>query len=1074
MRRVQFVMLAAGLMLAVTTGLGQSQSGNRMNADAFKGLELRNLGPVLSTGRIADVEVDPNNPTRYFAATAVGGLWKSDNRGNTWHSVFDDGGSFNMCCVVIDPKNSNNVWLGTGENSVPRSATYGDGVYKSTDGGETFTRVGLEKSEHIGNIKIDPRNSDVVYVAAQGPLWSAGGDRGVYKTTDGGKTWKAIFTVSPDTGANDVAIDPNNPDVLYASMWQRRRGVGQMIGGGPESGLFKSTNAGGTWTKLTKGLPAGDVGRIALGVDPKAKPTRVYALLNGLQGESGFYRSDDAGVSFERMGAPFGKPGVPENAPACDQPAGRRGGGAPAAPPAAAPTGGAANPATPPAGAAAAATPPAGAGRGRGRGAQATPPAGAAGAGAAAQAGAAGAGAAGAQGAPPAGRGGGRGCATGAYCGGDPGYYQEIFVDPIRPDTIWSANTNLEWSHDGGRCWSPVPNMGSVHVDFHSVWADPKDRLHLIVANDGGAYESWDEGKTWRHFDNLPVTQFYRVAVDDAQPFYNVCGGAQDNESQCGPSRTINRVGIRLSDWWMIGGCDGFTSRIEPGDPNIVYTSCQSGGVSRLDLRTGVNKPIHPGQGGIVLPNPDYPAPPAADATGAGAGGAGAAGGGRGGRGAGDSTNWDAPYIVSPFSPSRLYWASNRVYRSDDRGDHWIPISPNLSKNLDYRVIPIMGKVWDPDTTVAFHNATTDLSNIVTIDESPLMEGLIYVGTDDGLVQVTEDGGKTWRKTEKFADFPGGIYVTSVRASPRDANVVFATLNNWQRGDFKPYIVRSDDRGKTFKSINGDFPADRTDAWSIVQDHVNGNLLFVGAEFGLFFSVDGGTHWVQLKGGLPTIQVRDLTIQKRESDLVLGTFGRGFYVLDDYSALREVTPEAMSQEAALFPLRHAYAFDELGYPQAAWGNYTTPNPPSGATFTYNVAPNFSGNLVMTISDESGRDVCRMNVPKDDGLHRVTWNLRVTQPGQGGGRGGGGGGGGGGRGGGGNTIACAPLGAAANPPAPAGQQLAGGGGGGGRGGAVPMVATGRYTATLGKLDGDKATAVGKAQAFQVLPLPAKNW
>jgi photosystem II stability/assembly factor-like uncharacterized protein len=1051
----------------VTIGFGQS--GNRMTADAFKGIELRNLGPVLSTGRVADIEVDPNNPTRYFAATAVGGLWKSDNRGNTWHSVFDNGGSFNMCCVVIDPKNSNNVWLGTGENSVPRSATYGDGLYKSTDGGETFTRVGLERSEHIGNIKIDPRNSDVVYVAAQGPLWSAGGDRGIYKTTDGGKTWKAIFTISPDTGANDIAIDPNNPDVLYASMWQRRRGVGQMIGGGPESGFFKSTNAGATWTKITKGLPAGDVGRIALGVDPKAKPTRVYALLNGLAGESGFYRSDDAGLSFERMGAPYGKPGAPEGtASPCDNPAGRRGGGAAAAD-AAAPTGAAANPATPPAGAAAA--PPAGRGA-RGRGAQtATPPANAAAqAGQAGAAGAGAAGAAGAQGAPPAGFGGRGGCAVGAYCGGDPGYYQEIFVDPIRPDTIWSANTNLEWSHDGGRCWSPVPNMGSVHVDFHSVWADPKDRLHILVANDGGAYESWDEGKTWRHFDNLPVTQFYRVAVDDAQPFYNVCGGAQDNESQCGPSRTMNRVGIRLSDWWMIGGCDGFTSRIEPGDPNIVYTSCQSGGVSRLDLRTGVNKSIRPG-GANLIPNPEYPAPPPEAAGAGGRGGGGGGGGGRGG--GGDRTNWDAPYIISPFSPARLYWGSDKLYRSDDRGDHWMVISPDLSRNLNPDVIPIMGKIWARATTVAYNNATTPLSNIVSVDESPLMEGLIYVGTDDGLLQVTEDAGKTWRRTEKFADFPEGIYVTSVRASPRDSNVVFATLNNWQRGDFKPYIVRSDDRGKTFKSINGDFPSDRMDAFSIVQDHVNGNLLFVGAEFGLFFTVDGGNHWVQLKGGLPTIQVRDLAIQKRESDLVLGTFGRGFYVLDDYSALREVTPEAMNQEAALFPLRHAYAFDELSYIQAAWGNYTTPNPPSGATFTYNVGSNFSGNLVMTIADENGRDVCRMDVPKTDGLHRVTWNLRVSQPGQGGGRGGGGGGGGGGRGGGGNTIACAPIGAAANAqPAPAAGP--GGGGGFGRGGATPMVANGRYTATLGKLDGDKATAVGKPQSFQVLPLPAKNW
>jgi photosystem II stability/assembly factor-like uncharacterized protein len=1012
MRRVQWLFVLTLVVLAVAVGSGQGPGVNRLTADVFKGLELRGLGPTLSTGRVADIEVDPNHSNVYWVASAVGGLWKSVNRGNTWTSVFDDGGSFNMSCVVVDPKNSDVVWLGTGENSNPRSATYGDGVYKTTDGGKTWTRVGLEKSEHIGNIKIDPRNSDIVYVAAQGPLWSSGGDRGVYKTVDGGKTWKAVFTVSADTGANDVAIDPNNPDVLYASMWQRRRGVGQMIGGGPESGIFKSTNAGAAWTKLAKGLPAGDVGRIALGVDPKARPTRVYALLNGQAGESGFFRSDDAGVTWERMGAPYGKPGAP-----------------------------------------AAANPPA---------AQGPPAAGGGGAG-------------GAGGGGAGGRGGGRGgCAAGAYCGGDPGYYQEIFVDPIRPDTIWSANTNLEWSRDGGKSWNPVPNMGSVHVDFHDVWSDPKDLNHIMVANDGGAYESWDEGKTWRHFDNLPVTQFYRVAADDALPFYHVAAGAQDNETQWGPSRTSDRVGIRLSEWSMIGGCDGFQPRFEPGNPNIIYTSCQSGAISRLDQRTGENKSIRPGagaRGGGPAGPPDPNDPNAIAAVQAGRGG-------RGG-GGGERTNWDAPYIISPHSPTRLYWASSRVYRTDDRGDHWTAISPDLTRQLDPRTIAIMGKVWDPATTVAYNNATTPLSTIVSIDESPLMEGLIYAGTDDGLLQVTEDGGKTWRKTEHFASVPDGIYVADVFASPRDANVVFATLNNWQRGDFKPYIVRSDDRGRTFRSIAGDFP-DRMDAWAIVQDHLNGNLLFVGAEFGLFFSVDGGGHWVQLKGGLPTAQIRDLTVQKRESDLVLGTFSRGIYVLDDYSPLREVTPEALAAEAELFPLRRAYEFDELSFIQAAWGNVTTPNPPNGAVFTYHVGPNFSGNLVLTVADDAGKDLCRIDVPEAQGVRRATWNLRV-QP-AGGGGGGRGGGGGFGRGGGGGP-ACVAVGASAPGGAGAaaggtgagpGAPPTGGGGFGGRGNQVPPVEPGRYVATLGKLTGDTVMPLGKPQSFLVTPLPAKNW
>lgn len=1024
MTRAHIALIAGLSVLGTVVGLGQG--AGQLSSQSLEGLAFRSIGPTLSTGRVADITVDPNRPDVYFVATAVGGLWKSDNRGDSWKSVFDDGGSFNMCCVVVDPKNSNVVWLGTGENSNPRSSTYGDGIYKSTDGGDHFSRVGLESSEHIGAIKIDPRNSDVVWVAAQGPLWSSGGDRGVFKTTDGGKTWKASYTVSPNTGASDLVIDPNNPEVVYASLWQRQRGVGLMVGGGPEGGIVKTSDGGKTWQKLEKGLPSGDIGRIALGVDPKAKPTRVYALVNGLPGDSGFFRSDDAGASFHRMGAPYGKGGVPEavaDQTICDQPQGRRGGNAAAAPPAAPPAG---SPPTP-------------------QGGRAAPPAGGAGAGARGAA------------AP---RGGGRGCDPGAYCGGDPGYYQEIYVDPVRKDTVWSANTNLEWTQDGGRCWSPVPSLGGVHVDFHAVWFDTSDPNHIMVGNDGGAYESFDEGKTWRHFDNLPVTQFYRIAVDDALPFYNVCAGAQDNESQCGPSRTINRVGIRMSDWWMTGGCDGFQSRIEPGNPNIVYSACQSGSVSRMDLRTGESKPVRP-QGANILPGPyDPPTSATEPANGAGRGGR---GGGRGG----ERTNWDAPYIISPFSPTRLYYGTDVLYRSDDRGDHWVRISHDLTRNLDYNTIPIMGKLWTPDSahTVAWNNATTPGSTIVSLDESPLAEGLIYVGTDDGLLQVTEDGGKTWRKTEHFPNVPDGVWLTDVRASPLDSNVVFVTLNNWQRGDYKPYIVRSDDRGKTFQNITGDFP-NRMDVYSIDQDFEDANLVFAGAEFGLFVTVDGGQHWVEMKGGLPTAQVRDLTIQRRESDLVLATFGRSIYILDDISPLRAITAASLSHDAELYPLRHAYAYAELGYPQAAWGNTTTPNPPVGATFTYSVGSGFSGKLAVNVENEAGKTVCRMDVPETVGIDRATWNLRVELPPDPSGRRGGGGGRGEAR----NTTICSDPAAPPPPPPSAG----GFGGGFGRGNTPPLVAAGYYTATLGRLDGDKFTPIGTAQRFEVVPLPAKNW
>ncbi len=532
-----------------------------------------------------------------------------------------------MCCIVVDPKNSDVLWLGTGENSNPRSAMIGDGLYKSTDAGATWKRVGLEHSEHIGRIQIDPRNSNVVYVASQGPLWSSGGDRGIYKTTDGGATWKAVLEVSPDTGGNDLVIDPNNPDVLYASTWQRRRAVGQFVGGGPESRVYKSANAGGTWTKLANGLPKGDMGRIALGVDPKAKPTRVYVLANALGNERGFYRSDDAGATFVRTGVmEAGRGGG--GGGAARGAAGRRGGGGAAQNP----------PPTPPARGAAAAT-----------ASGVVPNAG-----------------------PCAGRGGGD-----AYCGGDPGYYNELIVDPIRPDTIWSTDTNLEWSQDGGKTWSQVPSLNGVHVDYHAVASDPKDRNHILVGNDGGLYESWNDGHTWRHFTNLPITQFYRVAVDESKPFYYVCGGAQDNGSMCGPSRTVNRVGIRTSDWFVSGGGDGFFSAVDPEDPNYVYASSQNGAITRLDLRTGQSKGIRPpesvgGRGG------------------AGAAGGGGAGGGRGG--GGDRTNWDDPYIISPHSATRLYWASDKVYRSDDRGDNWTVISPDLTKAARSQADPDHGQ----------------------------------------------------------------------------------------------------------------------------------------------------------------------------------------------------------------------------------------------------------------------------------------------------------------------------------------------------------------------------------------------
>ena len=845
----------------------EEEKKDPLNAGTFAGLEMRGIGPAVVGGRIVDLAVDPASPSTWYAAVASGGVWKTTNAGTTWSPIFEGQGSFSIGCLAIDAKNPLVVWVGTGENNSQRSVSYGDGVYKSVDGGKSWENVGLKKSEHIGKIVIDPRDSDTVYVAAQGPLWAAGGDRGLYKTTDGGKTWKQVLAISENTGVSDLVMDPRDPDVLYAVAYQRRRHVWTLIDGGPEGGIHKSTDGGATWKKLTSGLPKEDIGRIGLAIAP-SKPDTVYAIVESVGKAGGFFRSTNAGGNWEKRSD---------------------------------------------------------------------------------------------------------------YVSGSPQYYQEIFVDPENADRIYSMDVFLQVSENGGQSFR---NLGEKdkHVDNHALWIDPANRDHLLVGCDGGLYETWDRGATWDFKSNLPIAQFYRVSLDNAKPFYNVFGGTQDNFSLGGPSRTNNEHGIRNSDWFVTQGGDGFQTQVDPEDPNIIYAQSQYGGLGRYDRRSGEQIFIQPqpGRGEPAL-----------------------------------RWNWDSPLIISPHSHTRLYFAANKLFRSDDRGNSWRAVSPDLTRQIDRRKLKVMGKVWSADT-VAYNASTSFYGNIVALSESPLKEGLIYVGTDDGLLQITEDGGANWRKTDRFPGIPDNTYVSDVEVSPLDADTVFLAFNNHKMGDFKPYLLKSTDRGKTWTSIAGDLPA-RGSVWTVAQDHVNPSLLFAGTEFALYFTIDGGRKWIQLSS-LPVIAVRDIALHKRENDLVVATFGRGFYILDDYTPLRIVKPEMLEQEVAFYPVKPAAMYIEaspMGVRERGFQGssfYIAPNPPFGSVFTYYLKEDLKSrrklrqeqekklekeggelvypswetlraeereqepSILLTVTDEEGNVVRRLTAPAKAGFHRVAWDL----------------------------------------------------------------------------------------------------
>jgi len=843
-----------------------------LTASTFSDIKLRGIGPAFMSGRIADIAIHPDDDNLWYIAVGSGGVWKTVNAGVTWKPIFDNQSSYSVGCITIDPNNPHVIWVGTGENVGGRHVGYGDGIYRSEDGGLSWKNMGLKDSEHISKIIVHPDNSEIILVAAQGPLWSKGGERGFFKSIDGGKTWTKTLGDDEWVGVTDIVIDPRNPDWMYAATWQRHRNIASYMGGGPGSGIHRSTDGGETWEQLKSGLPGTDMAKIGLAISPQ-NPDVVYAAIELFRRDGGVFRSSDRGSSWAKMSEAVAR-------------------------------------------------------------------------------------------------------------GTGPHYYQELYACPHNFDKIYLMDVRIQVSEDGGKTFKRLTEKYK-HSDNHAIAFRKDDPDYLLVGTDGGLYESFDNALNWRFMPNLPLTQFYKLAVDDAEPFYNIYGGTQDNSTQGGPSRTDNKHGIRTADWFITLYADGHQPATEPGNPDIMYSQWQQGNLCRIDRSTG--------EVFYIRPQPEAGEGP-------------------------ERYNWDAPILISPHSPTRVYHGSQRLWRSDDRGDSWKAVSPDLTLNQERITLPLMDKTQSWDAAWDFV-AMSKYNTITSISESPVKEGLIYIGTDDGIIQVTEDGGDNWQKIDvgSLPGVPATAYVNDIKADQFDESTVYVALDNHKFGDLNPYLLRSTDNGKSWKSIKGNLP-ERTLIWRLVQDHENQLLLFAGTEFGIYFTIDMGVNWIKVSGS-PTIPFRDLAIQRRENDLVGASFGRGFYILDDYSPLRNVSEEQLKEKATVFPVRKAWWYIER--PVVSFGErgsqgavpFAAPNPPFGAVFTYylsdslktiaaerkenekklvaeNKEINFPGwdeleaerrqespKILLIVKDGQGNIVRRLEGPTSFGFHRVAWDLK---------------------------------------------------------------------------------------------------
>ena len=853
--------------LTISFSQKKKNPSEELKSSDLTGLKFRSVGPAFMSGRIADIAINPNNENEWYVAVGSGGVWKTVNSGTTWNPIADDQPFYSTGCITIDPHNSSKIWLGTGENVGGRHVGIGHGIYVSENGGKNWKSMGLKNSEHISKIIVSPQDPNTVFVASQGPLWSPGGERGLYRTDNGGKTWKNVLSVNKWTGVTDIAIDHNNPNILYAATWQRHRNVASYMGGGPGTSIYKSTDHGISWTEIKNGLPGSNLGKIGLAISP-FDSTILYAAVETDRRNGAVYKTTNSGGSWKKMS---------------DTVSG----------------------------------------------------------------------------------------ATG------PHYYQELVASPHVFDKIYLMDTKVQVSENGGKDFY-IMNESDKHVDNHSLTFKMSDPNYLLIGTDGGVYESFDDTKSWKFVANLPLTQFYKLAVDDAYPFYNIFGGTQDNNTQGGPSRTFKTSGITNSDWFVLLGGDGHQPATEPGNPDIVYAQSQQGNIHRIDRTNGEATFIKP-QNDL---NEDY-----------------------------ERFNWDAPILVSSHDPKTIFFGSQRVWVSNNRGDEWRAISEDLTLNQERFSLPIMGKVqsWDNPWDVY---AMSTYNTITSLAQSPVDENIIYAGTDDGIIQYTQNYGETWTKVnvEKLPGVPKGSFVNDIKADLFDANTVYVLLDNHKFGDYKPYVYKSTDGGKSWKNIGEGVP-DGFLCWRLVQDHVDKNLMFLGTEYGVYVSDNGGNKWVKFSSGLPTISIRDLAIQKRENDLVAATFGRGFYVLDDYSSLRFLSSNSLKSNIVFTP-RKALQYSPIRSGSSSQGSntYYAKNPDYGAIFTFYLSDEVSTKkqkrkktekeleksnsdipfpgwdeldaelnqnlpkVIIEIYDDNNNFVDRFSTAYKKGFNRISWNL----------------------------------------------------------------------------------------------------